>query len=55
MTAVGVTREEVTRLRVFFSGFGLAAVFLLGWLAYVQVAQAGKIARKGRAPLPLDA
>ncbi|MBM3961929.1 MAG: hypothetical protein FJ306_08535, partial [Planctomycetes bacterium] len=55
MTAVGANPGEVLRLRLFFGGLAAAAVFLVGWLLYVQVAQAGKIARKGRAPLPLVA
>ncbi|MFN7671189.1 MAG: penicillin-binding transpeptidase domain-containing protein [Planctomycetota bacterium] len=54
MNAVGITAGERARLRIFFGAFGATALFLSGWLAYVQVAQAGSIPRKGRAPLPLS-
>ncbi|MCR9248026.1 MAG: penicillin-binding transpeptidase domain-containing protein [bacterium] len=46
---------ERLRLGFVYGLLGLVPVFLLGWLGYVQVAQAGELDRKGRAPLRLVA
>lgn len=46
---------ELLRVRVAFGALGAVPVFLMGWLFYVQVAQAATLPREGRAPLPLVA
>ncbi|MCA8949362.1 MAG: hypothetical protein KDE27_07655, partial [Planctomycetes bacterium] len=45
---------ERVRLGFFFGLLGAVPVFLVGWLAYVQIAQAGELQRDGREPLRLD-
>lgn len=44
---------ELTRVRFAFGCLGAVPVFLAGWLAWLQVAQAGELEREGRAPLRL--
>lgn len=44
---------ERWRLRVVFAGLGAVPMFLAGWLAWVQVAQAGELQRGQRSPLRL--
>jgi cell division protein FtsI/penicillin-binding protein 2 len=46
---------ELLRVRVAFGALGAVPVFLAGWFAYLQVAQAGALERDGREPLPLNA
>ncbi|MGC6488346.1 MAG: penicillin-binding transpeptidase domain-containing protein [Planctomycetota bacterium] len=46
---------ELLRVRFAFGLLGLVPVFLAGWFGYVQVAQAGRLERPNRAPLPLSA
>ncbi len=46
---------ELKRVRFAFGLLGLVPVFLAGWFGYVQVAQAGRLQRPGRAALPLSA
>ncbi len=48
-----MNRGEHTRVRFVFGLLGVVPVFLAGWLGWIQVAQAGEIARDGRAPLRL--
>ncbi|MCB9876180.1 MAG: hypothetical protein H6835_01150 [Planctomycetes bacterium] len=50
-----MTPGELLRLRVAFGALGAVPVFLAGWLGWLQVAQAGKLERAGRDPLPLVA
>jgi len=49
-----VRSGEKLRLGFVFGMLGLVPVFLLGWLGYVQVVQAGRLQRGERAPLRLD-
>lgn len=44
---------ELARLRFTFGGLAMVPVFLAGWLGWVQVAEAGQLARSGRSPLRL--
>jgi cell division protein FtsI/penicillin-binding protein 2 len=44
---------ELVRVRLAFGLLGAVPLFLAGWLAWVQVAQAGELHRDGRAPLRL--
>ena len=46
---------ELVRVRVAFGALGAVPVFLAGWLAWVQVAQAGAVAREDGGLLPLVA
>ena len=46
---------ELLRVRFAFCLLGTVPVFLAGWFGYVQVAQAGRLERPNRAPLPLSA
>lgn len=48
-----IQSREVVMLRLFFGTLAGVAVFLVGWLGYVQVGQRGELARSGRAPLRL--
>ena len=53
MSADRMQDGELTRVRFAFGLLGAVPVFLAGWLGWVQVAQAGELARDGRAPLRL--
>ncbi|HZN41276.1 MAG TPA: penicillin-binding transpeptidase domain-containing protein [Planctomycetota bacterium] len=44
---------ELRRVRFAFGALGAVPVFLVGWLGWLQVAQAGELDREGRAPLQL--
>ena len=46
---------ELLRVRVAFGALGAVPVFLAGWFASLQVAQAGALESQGREPLPLNA
>jgi len=48
-----VKQGELRRVRFAFGALGAVPVFLVGWLGWVQVAQAGELNREGRAPLQL--